>query len=389
MVRVYLNNLSTNDVDFLFNEMLNSSNYLGSKDLFLEYCEITLEVLREIDHQIKDYQFEEFVGKMLKLNLPQVHHSEKYQEVYDPHYRVVCLNQNIKEYFMKPVVYFTKELNCDAVVRLYKTLGKELKGNVAVKLHSGEPGNQNFIQADFWKPLIDMLDGTVVECNTAYEGERNTSERHLKTLEKHGWSTNFKVDLLDETGPDLRLEIPNGRIIKENYVGKNITKYDSLLVLSHFKGHPMGGFGGSLKQLSIGVASSYGKALIHGAGNAANIWRAKQDDFIEAMADAALSVHEMFKDNAVYINVMKNLSVDCDCCSVAEDPCMKDIGMLISLDPVAIDQACVDLIYASTDRGRDHFIERIESRHGIKILDACEELNFGSRSYTLINIDNE
>lgn len=389
MCRIYLNNLNINEVDFIYNEMLESSTHVGSKDVFLEYCEEALNVLKEINHQIKDYQFEEFVGKMLQLNLPQVHHSEKYKEMYDPHYRVVCLNNKIKEYFMKPIVYFTKELNAEAVVKLYKTLGKELKGNVAVKLHSGEPGNQNFIQADFWKPLINMVDGTVVECNTAYSGERNTSEKHLKTLEKHGWSTNFKVDLLDEVGPDLKLDIPNGRIIKENYVGKNIVNYDSLLVLSHFKGHPMGGFGGALKQLSIGVASSYGKAVIHGAGDAKMIWKAKQDDFIEAMADAALSVYEMFKDNAVYINVMKNLSVDCDCCSVAEDPCMKDIGMLISLDPVALDQACVDLIYASNDRGRDHFIERIESRHGTKILDATAQLGFGSREYKLINIDDD
>ena len=287
---------------------------------------------------------------------------------------------------MRSKVYFTRKLSAGDVVRLYNTLGFKLEGRVAVKLHSGEPGNQNFIQADFWKPLIDMVGGTVVECNTAYEGRRNTTEKHLETLKEHGWSTNFKVDLLDAEGPDLRLAIPEGRVIKENFVGKNIVNYDSMLVLSHFKGHPMGGYGGAIKQLSIGVASSFGKAYIHGAGDPSKIWTADHDSFLRSMADSAKSVVELFKGNIVYINVMKNLSVDCDCCAKAEDPCMKDIGMLISLDPIALDQACIDLIYASRDRGRSHFIKRIETRHGLLTLEAAAQLDYGSREYELIEV---
>ena len=287
---------------------------------------------------------------------------------------------------MKSKVYFTKSLTALDVVRLYDTLGFDLKGRVAVKLHSGEPGNQNFIQADFWKPLIDKVGGVVVECNTAYAGRRNTTEKHLETLKEHGWSTNFEVDLLDAEGPDLKLEITDGKVIKENYVGKNIVNYDSMLVLSHFKGHPMGGYGGAIKQLSIGVASSYGKAYIHGAGNPKRIWTANHDSFLRSMADAAKSVIEFFKGTIVYINVMKNLSVDCDCCAKAEDPCMKDIGMLISLDPIAIDQACIDLVYSSKDRGRNHLVKRIESRHGVLTIEAAAELGYGSREYELIEI---
>ncbi|MCI9541385.1 MAG: DUF362 domain-containing protein [Lachnospiraceae bacterium] len=287
---------------------------------------------------------------------------------------------------MKSTVYFTKVITPEKVLELYKVLGKELTGNVAIKLHSGEVGNQNFLKPDFWKPVIDDIGGTVVECNTAYEGERNTTEKHLKTMEKHGWSKYFKVDLLDAEGPDLVLEIPNGKEIKKNYVGKNLVNYNSMLVLSHFKGHPMGGYGGAIKQLSIGVASSFGKAYIHGVGNPEDFWNSDHDSFLRSMADAASSVVEYFKGNIVYINVMKNMSVDCDCCSVAEDPCMKDIGVLASLDPVAIDQACLDLVYASDDPGRDHLIERIESRNGILTVEAAAALGYGSREYELVTI---
>ena len=283
-------------------------------------------------------------------------------------------------------VYFTKEITKEAVLRLYHHLGVELKGNVAIKLHSGEPGNQNFIKPDFFKPIIDEVGGTVVECNTAYEGRRNTSEKHLKTLEEHGWSKYFKVDLLDENGPDLELDIPNGKVIKKNYVGKNIVKYDSMLVLSHFKGHPMGGYGGALKQLSIGVASSYGKAYIHGAGEPEKIWTADHNAFLESMADSAKSVVDYFKGNIVYINVMKNMSVDCDCCAVAEDPCLNDIGILISTDPVAIDKACLDLVYASKDPGKAHLIERIESRNGKLTIEASYNLVIGDIEYELIEL---
>lgn len=287
---------------------------------------------------------------------------------------------------MKSKVLFTRTISPEMVLTMYEKLGKELTGHIAIKLHSGEEGNQNFLTPEFWAPMIRHLDGTVVECNTAYEGSRNTTEKHLKTIEKHGWSRYFDVDLLDAEGPDLVLGIPGGKVIQKNYVGKNIANYNGMLVLSHFKGHPMGGYGGALKQLSIGCASSYGKAYIHGAGVPEDIWTADHDLFLESMADAASSVHDYFKDNIVYINVMKNMSVDCDCCAVAEDPCMKDIGILISTDPIAIDQACLDLVYASDDPGKEHLIERIESRNGVHTIEAAEALGYGSRDYELIEI---
>lgn len=287
---------------------------------------------------------------------------------------------------MKSKVLFTRTISPEMVLTMYEKLGKELSGHIAIKLHSGEEGNQNFLTPEFWAPIIRHLDGTVVECNTAYEGSRNTTEKHLKTIEKHGWSRYFNVDLLDAEGPDLVLDIPDGKVIQKNYVGKDIANYNGMLVLSHFKGHPMGGYGGALKQLSIGCASSYGKAYIHGAGVPEDMWTANHDLFLESMADAASSVHDYFKDNIVYINVMKNMSVDCDCCAVAEDPCMKDIGILISTDPVAIDQACLDLVYASTDPGKEHLIERIESRNGVHTIEAAEALGYGSRDYELIEI---
>ena len=290
---------------------------------------------------------------------------------------------------MKSTVYFSDNINSLELVKLFKHLGVKLQGKVCVKLHSGEPGNQNFLGPDFFKEIIEHVNGVVVEANTAYDGERNTSEKHLKALEKHGWTKHFKVDLLDEVGPDLELDIPNGKIINKNYVGKNIKNYDSMLVLSHFKGHPMGGYGGAIKQLSIGIASSYGKAYIHGCGVPENIWTANHDDFLSSMADAASSVVELFKGNIVYINVMKNMSVDCDCCSVAEDPCIKDIGVLISTDPVAIDKACIDLVYNSTDPGKDHFIERVESRNGTLTIKEAEKLGIGTTNYQLININEQ
>lgn len=287
---------------------------------------------------------------------------------------------------MSATVYFSKEITPDKVVELYKLVGKALPGRVAVKLHSGEKGNQNFLKPDFWKPMIEYVNGTVVECNTAYEGQRNTTEKHRRLIADHGWSRYFTVDLLDAEGPDLELEIPEGKVIKKNFVGKDIVNYDSMLVLSHFKGHPMGGYGGALKQLSIGVASSYGKAYIHGAGVPEDIWTADHDSFLEAMADAAGSVVHYFKGNLVYVNVMKNMSVDCDCCAVAEDPCMADIGILASDDPIAIDQACIDLVYASSDPGKPHLLERIESRHGVHTIEAAAALGYGTRSYQLVEV---
>lgn len=292
---------------------------------------------------------------------------------------------------MKSKVFFSSEITAKKVVELFHAASNDLPGGilpgkVAVKLHSGEPGNQNFLKPEFWQPIVNDVHGTVVECNTAYDGGRNTTEKHRETMEKHGWSKHFTVDIMDAEGPDAELLIPNGKRIKKVPVGKNMLNYDSMLVLSHFKGHPMGGFGGALKQLSIGCASSYGKAYIHGAGEPEKIWTGDHDSFLESMADAAEAVVRHFNGNMVFINVMKNMSVDCDCCSVAEDPCMADIGILASLDPIAVDRACLDLVYASDDPGRDHLLERIESRNGAHTVDAAAELGFGSKEYELIKL---
>lgn len=292
---------------------------------------------------------------------------------------------------MKSKVFFSSEITAEKVVELFHAAANDLPGGilpgkVAVKLHSGEPGNQNFLKPEFWQPIVNDVHGTVVECNTAYDGGRNTTEKRRETMEKHGWSKHFTVDIMDAEGPDAELLIPNGKRIKKVQVGKNMLNYDSMLVLSHFKGHPMGGFGGALKQLSIGCASSYGKAYIHGAGEPEKIWTGDHNSFLESMADAAEAVVRHFNGNMVFINVMKNMSVDCDCCSVAEDPCMADIGILASLDPIAIDRACLDLVYASDDPGRDHLLERIESRNGAHTVDAAAELGFGCKEYELIKL---
>lgn len=287
-------------------------------------------------------------------------------------------------------VYFTKNITSENLVKIFDLLEKEKKlhGNIAIKIHSGEEGNQNFLRPEFLKAVIDHVGGTVVECNTAYDGERDTTEKHEKLIEKRGWNKLFKFDLLDAAGPDIKLDIPNGVQIKKNYIGKDFAKYDSLLVLSHFKGHPMGGFGGALKQLSIGCASSYGKKYIHGAGNTeGDYFATEQNAFLRSMADAAGSVVNYFKGNILYINVMKNLSVDCDCCAVAEDPCMKDIGILASTDPVAIDQACIDLIYSSKDPGRDHFVERVETRNGLLTIDTANQIGYGKKEYNLVEFN--
>ena len=296
---------------------------------------------------------------------------------------------------MSAKVYFSRDISPEKVVELYRRLGVELPGKVAVKVHSGEKGNQNFLRPDFWKPMVDAVRGTVVECNTAYGdaagGVRDNTASHLKLIEYHGWNKYFDVDLMDAEGPDVVWDIPNGKVLKKNTVGKNILNYDSMLVLAHFKGHPMGGYGGALKQLSIGCASRAGKALIHSAGvsdDRYECWEkhAGSVAFPEAMADAAMSVVEHFEGKIAFINVMKNLSVDCDCCVVAEDPCMKDIGILASLDPVAIDQACIDLVMKSGDPGREHFMERVNSRNGIHTIEAAADLGYGSREYELIEL---
>ena len=291
---------------------------------------------------------------------------------------------------MKSKVYFTRVLEPSSLIKLYKELGVELPGNVAVKLHSGERGNQNYLKPEFLKDIIEEVNGTVVECNTAYEGARNTTEKHLELMKEHKWSDNFNVDILDSEGEEV-LDNPTGAIIKKNYVGANMKNYDSMLVLSHFKGHPMGGFGGALKNISIGLASSNGKRYIHcnGKENASyeDMFQSDHDSFITGMADAAKTITEYYKDKIIFINSVVNLSVDCDCCGTAKDPCMKDIGILASLDPVALDQACIDLVYNSTDPGKEALIERIESRHGLLILESAEKQQIGTREYELISID--
>lgn len=287
---------------------------------------------------------------------------------------------------MRSKVYFTKNISSNKMVEIYKKLNVKLNDKVGVKLHSGEAGNQNFIKPEFLKDIIEYVNGTVIECNTAYPGGRNKTYKHMKLMEKHGWSKYFNVDIIDSKG-ELRLEIPEGKRIKYNYAGKNLVNYNSLLVISHFKGHPMGGYGGALKNISIGLASSYGKAYIHGAGKPILRWVANHDHFLESMADASKSIMDYEKDKIIFINVMCNISVDCDCCAIAKDPCMKDIGILASTDPVAIDKACIDLIYNSNDPGRDQLVKRIESKNGIYTIECAEALNVGSRNYELINID--
>lgn len=292
----------------------------------------------------------------------------------------------------KAKVYFSSNISSQQICEMYKVLNIKLKENVAIKVHSGEDGNQNYLHPEIFKDIVNYLNGTIVECNTAYEGARNTTEKHKKLIEKHGWSKYYNVDLLDESGPDFVLEIPNGKKIKKDYLGKNIQKYNSMLVISHFKGHPMGGYGGALKQLSIGCASSSGKAYIHSAGKTTNtdtLWEniAPQNDFLESMADASCGVANYFKNNIAYINIMCNMSVDCDCCAVAEDPCIKDIGILSSLDPIALDQACLDLIFNGNDAGKNHFIERVTSRNGIHTIESANDLGFGTKNYELINLD--
>lgn len=292
----------------------------------------------------------------------------------------------------KPKVYFSKNVSPEMVITMYEQLGKPLPGKVAVKVHSGEAGNQNYLHPEFMRPMVEHVDGTIVECNTAYEGARNSTEKHRKLMDDHEWTKYFDVDIMDAEGSDLELPIRNGKVLKADVVGKNLADYDSMLVLSHFKGHPMGGYGGALKQLSIGCASTVGKCLIHSGGTITDqdiLWdnHADQDVFLEAMADAASAVVDHFDGNIAYVSMVVNLSVDCDCCEVAEDPCMKDIGILASADPVALDRACMDLIEQSEDPGRDHFLERVESRNGTHAIDAAADLGIGSKDYELVVVD--
>lgn len=288
----------------------------------------------------------------------------------------------------KSKVYFTRQITPEAMIMMYEVMGVKLPGKVAVKVHSGEVGNQNFIRPQFMKPIIDHVQGTIVECNTAYEGKRNTTKEHWETMKLHGWTDIAEVDIMDEEG-EMELPVKNGHHLKVNYVGEHMKNYDSMLVLSHFKGHPMGGFGGALKNISIGIASSHGKAHIHGAGVAANIWSADHNEFLESMADASESIVHYFNENIGYINVMCNMSVDCDCCAEAVDPAIADIGILCSTDPLALDQACLDLVYASQDPGKSHLLERIESRNGVRTIEAAAALNIGNRDYELVEVSDK
>jgi len=291
----------------------------------------------------------------------------------------------------KSKVYFTKTINPQKIIEMYEVLKRRLPGKVAVKIHSGEKGNQNFLKPLFLKQIVDYVHGTIVECNTAYEGSRNTTEKHRALIKEHEWSKYFDVDILDAVGSDITLEIPNGILIKRNYIGKNTKKYDSCLVISHFKGHQMGGFGGALKQLSIGFGSSAGKTYQHTAGKTDDpkkLWDfiCSDKEFKESMADAAYSVVNFFKGKMAFINIMANISIDCDCDGNAQEPCMKDIGILSSTDPVALDKACLDLIYNSKDKGKEKLIERIESKLGPHIIECSEQLGTGNSNYELINV---
>lgn len=286
-----------------------------------------------------------------------------------------------------PKVYLFKEISSENLVRIYEALGREAKGKVAVKLSTGEPGGHNFLQPALIKELVERVNGTIVECNTAYGGGRSDTESHLKAAADHGFMAIAPVDIMDAEG-EVELPVVGGKHLTRDIVGKNYLNYDFTVILSHFKGHAMGGFGGAIKNMSIGIASSNGKRLIHSAGTTTSGWgNPKQDDFLESMAEAAKAVADHCGENILYISVANNLSVDCDCDSSPADPQMGDIGILASLDPVALDRACTDLVRASEDHGKIHLIERIDSRHGMHTLDHAEELGMGSQRYELIELD--
>ena len=290
-----------------------------------------------------------------------------------------------------PKVYFFREINADNLVKIYKALGREATGKVAVKISTGEPGGHNFLDPKLIAPLIKEVNGTIVECNTAYGGRRTNAADHLKAAEEHGFTAIAPVDIMDADG-EVELPIKGGKNINCHIVGKNYLNYDFTIVLSHFKGHAMGGFGGAIKNISIGIGSANGKAWIHSAGKVRDpgkLWSnlAEQDRFLESMAEAGKAIADHCGDKILYINVANNLSVDCDCDSSPEKPCMGDIGILASLDPVAVDRACTDLVRASKDPGKSHLIERIDSRHGMHTLDHAEKLGIGSQKYELVPLD--
>lgn len=291
----------------------------------------------------------------------------------------------------KPKVYMYKEISSENLLKIYDMLGRKAEGRVAVKLSTGEPGNDNYLNPDLIKDLVHKVNGTIVECNTACGGGRADTESHLKAAADHGFTAIATVDIMDADG-EVPLPVAGGKHLKEDFVGKNYPDYDFTVVLSHFKGHPMGGFGGAIKNISIGIASSAGKAWIHSAGKTKSqteVWKnlPPQDDFLESMAEAAKAIIDHCGDKILYISVANNLSVDCDCVATPEEPKMGDIGILASLDPVALDKACVDMVRASEDHGKIHLIERIDSRNGMHTLDYAEQLGMGSRDYELVVLD--
>lgn len=290
-----------------------------------------------------------------------------------------------------PKVYYIKEISSENLVKIYEALGRKAEGKVAVKLSTGEPGNNNYLNPNLIKALVQKVNGTIVECNTAYGGGRDNTENHLKAAVDHGFTAIAPVDIMDAEG-ETALPVKGGKHLEADYVGKNFLNYDFVMVLSHFKGHPMAGFGGALKNISIGIASSAGKAYIHSAGktkDVVEVWKdvPHQDIFQESMAEASKAVIDHIGDRILYINVANNLSVDCDCVATPEDPKMGDIGILASLDPVALDRACIDMVRASEDHGRIHLIERIDSRNGMHNLEYAEQLGLGSQKYELITLD--
>lgn len=301
--------------------------------------------------------------------------------------------QTTEEADKRPAVYFIEEITPENLVRIYEALGRKAEGRVAVKVSTGEPGGHNFLQPTLIADLVHKVGGTIVECNTAYGGGRSDTENHLKAAADHGFTSIADVDIMDADG-EVALPVKGGRHLKEDFVGRNYLNYDFTIILSHFKGHAMGGFGGAIKNMSIGIASSKGKAWIHSAGKTKDqnkVWGElpAQDDFLESMAEAAKAVADHCGDKILYISVANNLSVDCDCDSSPEDPKMGDIGILASLDPVALDKACVDMVRASKDHGKIHLIERIDSRHGMHTLDYGEKIGLGSQEYRLVRLDGK
>ncbi len=308
-----------------------------------------------------------------------------------PNAQNLSKTDNMTQSHDSSIVYMTTEISPEAIIKLYKALGREVKGKVAIKISTGEPGGHNYLQPSLIADFVKLTDGTIVECNTAYDGRRSTTEEHRRAAEEHGFTKIAEVDIMDADG-EVKLPVKGGKHLQFDIVGSHYPNYDFTVILSHFKGHAMGGFGGAVKNMSIGIASAGGKSHIHSAGkidSPETLWTnlAEQDDFLESMAEAAKAVADHCGDNIIYISVANKLSVDCDCDSNPADPEMHDIGILASLDPIALDKACTDLVRSSDDHGKIHLIERIDSRHGMHTLDYGEKIGLGSQTYKLVNLD--